>query len=158
MGKLLLGGNMFKNLLAIREENEVTQAQIAKFCNVHRTSISKWEKNKEIIPMEHLNDYANFFNVSFDYLAGFTNVKNYEIINKEFDLELIASRLSKFRKSKGLTLQALSSILNTSASTLSAYENSKVLILASFAYEICRRYKVSMDWLYGKTAEEKTQY
>ena len=155
MGKLLLGGNMFKRLLAIREENEMTQSQIAEICGVHRSNISKWEKNKEIIPIEHLNDYANYFNVSFDYLIGFTNQKNYEIQNKEFDLKEIGNRLKKFRKSKGMTLQTLATILNTCASTLSAYETGKVLILTSFAYEICKKYNISMDWLYGKTKDIK---
>lgn len=144
---------MFKRLFTIREENEMTQTQIAEICKVHRSNISKWEKNKEIIPMEHLNDYANYFNVSFDYLAGFTNQKNYEIENKEFDLKRIGNRLKKFRKSKGMTLQELAKILNTCASTLSAYETGKVLILTSFAYEICKRYNISLDWLYGKTKD-----
>lgn len=153
MAKLLLGGCMFKNLLSIREENELTQVQVANVCGVHKSNISKWENNKEIIPMEHLNDYSNFFNVSFDYLAGFTSNRNYLIINKEFDLSLIGYRLKKFRKSKGLTLKELASILNTSPSTLSAYENGKVLMLTSFAYEICRRYNISMDWLFGKTKD-----
>ncbi len=150
MGKLLLGGSMFKNLLAIREEFEMTQAELANILGVHRSNISKWEKNKEVIPMEHLNDYSNYFNVSFDYLAGFSKNKKYEKTNKNLDLITIGNRLRNFRKGKGLTLEALASILNTSASTLSAYENGKVLILTSFAYEICLRYKISMDWLYGK--------
>ena len=153
MGKLLLGGYMFKRLFAIREENDMTQAQIAELCGVHRSNVSKWEKNKEIIPMEHLNTYANYFNVSFDYLIGFTDKKNYKIENKGFDLKEIGRRLKKFRNSQGLTLKALAYMLNTCASTLSAYENGKVLILTSFAYEICRRYNLSMDWLYGKTKD-----
>lgn len=153
MAKLLLGGCMFKNLLSIREENELTQVQVARVCGVNKSNISKWENNKEIIPMEHLNEYSNFFNVSFDYLAGFTNIKSYEVINRDFDLVLIGSRLNKFRKYKGLTLKELASILNTSPSTLSAYENGKVLMLTSFAYEICRRYNISMDWLLGKTKD-----
>ena len=144
---------MFKNLLSIREECELTQVQVALICGVHKSNISKWENNKEIIPMEHLNDYSNFFNVSFDYLAGFSNVKSYDVINKDFDLNLIGYRLNKFRKYKGLTLKELASILNTSPSTLSAYENGKVLMLTCFAYEICRRYNISMDWLFGKTKD-----
>ena len=144
---------MFKNLLSIREENGLTQVQVAYICKVHKSNISKWENNKEIIPMEHLNDYSNFFNVSFDYLAGFTSDKVYEFINKDFDLVLIGHRLNKFRKYKGLTLRELATILNTSPSTLSAYENGKVLILTSFAYEICKRYNISMDWLFGKTKD-----
>lgn len=144
---------MFKRLYAIREENDMTQVQIAELCGIHKSNVSKWERNKEIIPIEHLNTYANYFNVSFDYLVGFTDKKNYKIENKDFDLMEIGSRLRCFRLSKDMTLKALASILNTCPSTLSAYENGKVLILTSFAYEICRRYNLSMDWLYGKTKD-----
>lgn len=41
-------------------------------------------------------------------------------------------------------------MLNTSHSTISAYENGKILILTSFAYSIAIKYNVSLDWLCGK--------
>ena len=40
--------------------------------------------------------------------------------------------------------------LNTTKSTIYAYETGKTLILTAFAYQICIKYKVSLDWLTGK--------
>ena len=144
---------MFQKLLAMREDFDLSQSDLAKVIGVDRSNISRWESCSVIIPMEHLNAYSNFFNVSFDYLAGLSSVKVYDDVYKDLDKVLIGSRLRKFRISNGLTLRDLANVLNTSSSTLSAYETGKVLILTSFAYEICRRYGVSMDWLCGKVKD-----
>lgn len=140
---------MFERLLYVREEAELTQAEMSKIIGVDRSVISKWENNSEIIPLEHLNTYSNYFNVSFDYLAGFTNNKANKH-NDSLDLKLIGKRIKEFRKEKNLTLRELASVLNTSSSTISAYETGKVLILTVFAYNIAIKYNISLDWLCGK--------
>lgn len=50
----------------------------------------------------------------------------------------------------GITQEALAGQLHTTHSTISAYESGKTLILTGFAYEIAIKYKLSLDWLYGK--------
>ena len=49
-----------------------------------------------------------------------------------------------------LTQEELAKDLNTTHSTISAYESGKTLILTSFVYEIAIKYKLSLDWLCGK--------
>lgn len=142
---------MNNRLMDIREENDLTQDKVGELNNVTRTVISKWENGKEIIPMEHLNTYSNYFNVSFDYLMGLSRKKKYDnVINIDLDLKLIGTRIKKVREDNNLTLRDLAEILNTSSSTISAYETGKTLILTSFALEICKKYKLSLDWLCGK--------
>lgn len=142
---------MNNRLMDIREENDLTQDKVGELNNVTRTVISKWENGKEIIPMEHLNTYSNYFNVSFDYLMGLSRKKKYDnVINIDLDLKLIGTRIKKVREDNNLTLRDLAEILNTSSSTISAYETGKILILTSFALEICKKYKLSLDWLCGK--------
>lgn len=142
---------MFEKLFTIREENELTQIELAKIVGVDRSIISKWETNKEVIPLKHLNVIANYFSVSFDYLAGLSKIKKYDNINKDLDLTLIGSRVREFRKDNKLTLRDLAKVLNTSSSTISAYETGKVLITTNFAYNIAFKYHISLDWLCGKT-------
>lgn len=143
--------NMNNRLMDIREENDLTQDKVGELNNVTRTVISKWENEKEIIPMEHLNTYSNYFDVSFDYLMGLSRKKKYDnVINIELDLKLIGTRIKKVREDNNLTLRDLAEILNTSSSTISAYETGKTLILTSFALQICKKYKLSLDWLCGK--------
>ena len=142
---------MFRRLFDIREENDLTQDDIGKILNVSRVAISQWESDKEIIPLEKLNTFANYFNVSFDYLANLSNNKTNENIYINLDPVLIGKRLKEFRENNNLTLRQLADILNTSASTLCAYESGKVLILTVFAYEIAKKFKISLDWICGKT-------
>lgn len=86
-----------------------------------------------------------------DYVIGLSNIKYYNITNKEIDKILIGERLRKIRKDKNITQEKLADILNTTHSTISAYESGKTTILTAFAYEICKRYNISMDYLCGRT-------
>ena len=123
---------------------------IGKILNVSRVAISQWETSKEIIPLEQLNAYANYFNVSLDYIVQISNVKEYKIINKSLDPKIVGKRLLYIRHKFGITQEELANNLNTTHSTISAYETGKTLILTVFAYQICVKYNVSMDWLCGR--------
>ena len=140
----------FERLFFLREEKDLTQEDIGKILNVSRVAISQWETNKEIIPLENLNAYANYFNVSLDYIVQISNVKEYKIINKSLDSKIVGKRLLYIRHKFGLTQKELANNLNTTHSTISAYETGKTSILTVFAYQICVKYNVSMDWLCGK--------
>ena len=109
-----------KRISALREDKDLTQEKMGKICKVSRVAISQWETGKEIIPLRKLNVYANYFNVSFDYILGFTKVKRYKNTNQELDKELIGKRLKLFRKVKQITQTELAQMLNTSHSTISA--------------------------------------
>ena len=50
----------------------------------------------------------------------------------------------------------LAKLLNTNHSTISAYESGKTTILTAFAYEICKKYNISMDYLIGRINKRKT--
>lgn len=50
----------------------------------------------------------------------------------------------------------LAKLLNTTHSTISAYESGKTTILTAFAYEICKKYNISMDYLIGRINKRKT--
>ena len=153
MGKLLLVVVYMnlERLLLLREEKELTQEELAKNLNIGtRTSISEWENGQEIIPLERLNRYANYFNVSVDYILGLTKTKKYHIVNKELNFQLIGKRIKEIRHKNNLTQESLARELNTTHSTISAYENGKVLIKTSFIYQIAKHYHCSIDWLLGK--------
>lgn len=139
-----------ERLFFLREEKDLTQEDIGKILNVSRVAISQWETSKEIIPLEQLNAYANHFNVNLDYIVQISNVKEYKIINKSLDPKIVGKRLLYIRHKFGITQEELANNLNTTHSTISAYETGKTLILTVFAYQICVKYNVSMDWLCGR--------
>lgn len=140
---------MFEKLAYLREEKELTQKEMGKILNVDRTVISKWENGSVIIPLEKLNEYANYFNVSLDYLTGLSN-QNKHSKNHTLNKTIIGNNLKTLRKENNLTLRDLAKELNTTSSTISAYETGKTLILTSFAYQLAKKYQISLDNLLTK--------
>ena len=60
------------------------------------------------------------------------------------------NRLLEVRNSNNITQRDLADFLNTTSSTICAYEKGKTMILTAFAYQIAKEYNVSMDWLCGR--------
>lgn len=141
----------FQRLVEIREDLNLRQKDIADILGITQQSYSLWENGSKIIPLKHLNNLCNYYNLSMDYVIGLSSIKYYNITNKEIDKILIGERLRKIRKDKNITQEELANILNTTHSTISAYESGKTTILTAFAYEICKRYNISMDYLCGRT-------
>ena len=139
-------------LLDLREDNDLTQEELGKILGCSNHSISVWENEKETIPLKKLNMYANYFQVSLDYLVKLSNNKITDNIS-ELDKVLIGKRIKIIREKNNLSQRSLAKLLNTSNSTIWAYENGKTLILTEFAYQICKIFNISMDYLCGKTKE-----
>ena len=141
-----------KRLFDLREYKDLSQIKLADYLGITQQTYSLWEKGTKIIPLKHLNSLSNFYEISMDYIVGLTDEKNNSGIIKltELNKNEIGSRIKKIRENNNLTLRDLAKELNTTSSTISAYETGKTLILTAFAYQICIKYNVSLDWLCGK--------
>ena len=91
-----------------------------------------------------------YFNLSLDYILEITNVKNYTLITKDIDINILGKRLKKIRKDANKTQESIASLLNTTHSTWSAYENCKIFIPTIFIWKFAKEYNCSVDWLCGK--------
>ena len=140
----------FERLKFLREDNDLKQQDMANILNVKQVNISNWERGKEIIPLTKVNIISNYFNVSMDYLLKISDHKETLNISK-LDSNAIGKRLRLVREINLLSQRELASIINTSHSGISNYESGKSLILTAFAYQICKRYNISLDWLCGKS-------
>jgi len=124
---------------------------MGKIVGVKKFSISNWEKTKEIIPLEKLNIYSNYFNISLDYILNLSdNPKSNLNTNHILDKSDIGNRLKQLRIKNNLSQREMAKILNTTQSAVWSYETGKTLILTAFAYQICKHFNVSMDWICGK--------
>ncbi len=140
-------GNKLKEL---RMEKNLTQEQIANIFGIARITYNHYETQERVLPLERLNDIANYYTVSIDYILGLNNTKKYKIINKELDKKISGLRIKNFRKERKITQAKLANILNTTQSTIADYERGRYLIATPFLYEICKKYNVSADYLLGR--------
>ena len=134
----------------LRDDNDLSQVKMAEIVGVSKSNYARWETDENIIPLKHLNKVCNYFNVSMDYITGLSNKRNYKGINKKLNKELIGKRLKTFRTENNLSKEALAKEINTSHSTISAYETGKTMLLTAFAYDIAKKYNISMDWICGR--------
>lgn len=66
----------FQRLRDMREDSDMTQAQVAEILNIQQTVYSRYERGFQTIPLEHLLKLADYYNVSLDFLTGRTNHKS----------------------------------------------------------------------------------
>lgn len=70
---------MFKRLRDMREDKDLTQAQMAEYLKIHQTTYSDYEIGNLNVPIEVFIKLAEFYNTSIDFLAGVTdNPKRYK--------------------------------------------------------------------------------
>ncbi len=140
---------MFERLRDIREDKDLLQEDVAEILQTSKSMISKWENNTKFISLNKLKDFCNYFKVSMDYVTGLTNKNNYTT-NIKIDVNVISSNLKELRMIKNKTQKDIAILLNTSQSTISAYESGKTLIITPFLYQIALEYDTSIDYICSK--------
>ena len=140
----------FSRIKDLRAKNNVSQNTIATYLDINQSAYSKFELNKATIPIEILNKLANYYHVSLDYLLKISDDLGSGIIWKDLDRKLVGENLKKLRKEKKLYQETLAQEIGTSHSLISEYESGKKLVSLTYGYAICKKYDISLDWLYGK--------
>lgn len=64
-----------EKLRKLREDNSITQKQLADYLNVGRSTIAGYETKSKQPDFEKLIKLSLFFNVSIDYLLGNTDIE-----------------------------------------------------------------------------------
>ena len=59
-----------ERLRGIREDNDLTQAQVAEILGTSQTMYARYERGANEMPIHHLITLCNFYNISADYLLG----------------------------------------------------------------------------------------
>ena len=72
---ILCGGGVIlltymEKLRGLREDNDLTQAQIAEVLKTSQTMYARYERGANEMPIRHLVTLCKFYNVSADYLLG----------------------------------------------------------------------------------------
>lgn len=64
---------MYPRIRNLREDNDLTQKQIANMLGMSQTGYSKYETGENDIPTSILLKLARYYNTSVDYLLGETD-------------------------------------------------------------------------------------
>ena len=62
-------------LKELREEKGLTQKEFATILNINRATIAGYESQGKEPNFDRLKEFATFFDVSVDYLVGFSDVR-----------------------------------------------------------------------------------
>ena len=57
----------------LREDNYITQTEIAKLLNCKQNTYQQYESEKRQIPLDALKKLAEFYNTSIDYILEITD-------------------------------------------------------------------------------------
>ena len=63
-------------LKALREDRDLSQTQIAKILDISQVTYSQYERGVRELHIDQLKTLCEFYNVSADYILGFTNIPN----------------------------------------------------------------------------------
>lgn len=63
------------NLTKIRKQKNLTQAQVAKALNIGQSTLSQYERGSRNMDEPIILMFANYYNVSADYLLGIDETK-----------------------------------------------------------------------------------
>ena len=64
---------MYRRIRDLREDNDLTQKQVAKELNCSQQVYSNYELGQRDIPTDILIKLSKFYNVSVDYILGITD-------------------------------------------------------------------------------------
>ena len=151
--------NYKERLKELREysniDKKISQKEVADAIGIKRSTYNQFEQQYDIIPIIRLNQIANFFNVSIDYILGLTNDQKYKKTKTELNIDISSQRLKEFRKENKLTQAKLAEKIKASSSIIVHHETKRNFIGTPFLYTICKEFNISADYLLGRIDNPK---
>ncbi len=145
----------YPRLRELRENNNLSQEDIAKILNISISGYSQFETLKICIPITSLNTLANYYKVSLDYMLGLSDELNYKDNRADINKVVTKERLLEVRKENKLYQETLANMLGMVKSVICDCEKGRKILALEPAFILCKKYNLSMDWLYGKIDEPK---
>jgi len=68
--------NYQDRIRALREDSDLTQEHVAKMLGTSQTMYARYERGANEMPIRHLIALCKFYEVSADYVLGFSNNKS----------------------------------------------------------------------------------
>lgn len=135
----------------IREDNDISQEEMADILGINRSTYSLWELGINVIQLKALCNFADYFDCSIDYVLGLTKNKNKHNLIKGLDLKVIGNNLKQLRIKNKLSQLNVADLLGVSQACIVRYEKGLICISTQNVYKLAKEFKVSINDLCGKT-------
>lgn len=155
----------------LRKSNGYSQQKLAEILKVHQTAISQWETGRTSPDIDTARDMAELFNVSLEYLLGYSSSYNKADNNNDptvinasegiaegipgnsFNIDF-PNRLKEARCSAGYSQKSLASKLYISQQAYAQYETGKASPNPETMKRLSEVLDVSTDYLVGIVARK----
>lgn len=144
---------IYERMKDIRTYFDNTQKELSDYLKVSRSTYAGWENGIDAIPLLKLNEFCNYYGISLDYICGLSDIKKYDIINNKINKVVLGNNLKEIRLKHSDSQKTISDIIKIDQSNYSKYELGKILIHTYPLVDFAKHYKVSIDWLCGKTKD-----
>ena len=143
----------FKKIKEIREDHDLTQQQMANILGVTRSTYSLWELGINIIPLNQLCSFSNYFKINIDYILNISNNKNMENFTENINLQELGKNMKNIRISNHLSQEEMAKVIGVTQACINKYEKGKIMISIPTLYIFCNYFKVSINEICRKKEE-----
>ena len=137
-----------KRLKNIREDHDMSQAEVAKILNTSRSTYSLWELGINAIPLSYLFEFAKYFNISIDYILSNKRSSKFNY-KKESTLNLksVGLNIKENRIKNNISQENLAKLLGVTQPCIVRYEKGIIEISIYNLYQISSILNISIDEL-----------
>lgn len=145
----------FKRIDDLRTDNDLKIKDIAEVLDISVNNYFDYANGRSNFPLDKLNKLVNYYKVSFDYITGLSDVKNY--YDGDISIKVLKERIKESRINNHLSQEEAAHIIGDKQSTYWNYESGNSIIPISKLYLLAKFYNISIDYFVGKTDNKRIQ-
>ena len=135
----------YQRIRDLREDNDLTQNEVATKLGVKRSTYAMWELGDTNFPIEKLALVAEIYKTNIEYLLGLSYDKSPMTYEKDIDYNFIASNLRKSRLRLKKTQKEFANILGVHQSCYSYYEDGQARIPTDKLIKLSNTFNISIN-------------
>ncbi len=138
----------------LREDNDMTQEDVAEFLHIRRSTYTMWELGDVNFPILKLIQLAELFHTNVEYLLGLSNSRKYCKYQQNITYQTIGNLLKEERNKREKTQEEFAAILKIRQSSYSYYEDGKTKIPTEKLVFLAKEYHISLNQVCGEIKED----